>query len=92
MRKEIKENMEARIASLQEKLKEDATSNERYVNAEIGKIKVEAQEESDRLDMVKDSEAAWNLYQSYIKVGFTEEQAWQLVQIVLINATKRTLF
>lgn len=92
MRKDIKENMEARIASLQEKLKEDATSNERYVMAEIEKIKAEAQEESDRLDMVKTSESTWNLYQSYIKAGFTDEQAWQLVQIVLINATKRTLF
>lgn len=32
------------------------------------------------------------IYQSYIKAGFTEEQAWELVTIQLTNATKRTLF
>lgn len=32
------------------------------------------------------------IYQSYIKAGFTEAQAWELVTIQLTNATKRTLF
>lgn len=34
----------------------------------------------------------FNVYKSYIKAGFTEEQAWELVTIQLTNATKRTLF
>lgn len=34
----------------------------------------------------------FNIYKSYIKAGFTEEQAWELVTIRLTNATKRTLF
>lgn len=34
----------------------------------------------------------FNIYQSYIKAGFTEEQAWMLVTIQITNATKRTLF
>lgn len=34
----------------------------------------------------------FNIYQSYIKAGFTEEQAWTLVTIQITNATKRTLF
>lgn len=34
----------------------------------------------------------FNIYKSYIKAGFTEEQAWELVTIQLTNATKRTLF
>ena len=34
----------------------------------------------------------FNIYQSYIKAGFTEEQAWTLVTIQITNATKHTLF
>lgn len=34
----------------------------------------------------------FNIYQSYIKAGFTEQQAWTLVTIQITNATKRTLF
>lgn len=34
----------------------------------------------------------FNIYQTYIKAGFTEEQAWTLVTIQITNATKRTLF
>lgn len=34
----------------------------------------------------------FNIYKSYIKAGFTEEQAWELVTIQLTNATKCTLF
>lgn len=34
----------------------------------------------------------FNIYKSYIKAGFIEEQAWELVTIQLTNATKRTLF
>jgi DNA-binding protein H-NS len=38
------------------------------------------------------AEDTYNLYQSYIKAGFTEEQAWEIVTIILTNATKKTLF
>lgn len=92
MRAEIKKDMEARIASLQARLTADKESSEQYVNTEIEKIKAEAQKESDRIDMELSGESTWNLYQSYIKAGFSEEQAWTLVQIVMSNATKRTLF
>lgn len=34
----------------------------------------------------------FNIYQSYIKAGFTEEQAWTLDTIQITNAIKRTLF
>lgn len=33
-----------------------------------------------------------NLYDSYVRAGFTEEQAWELVTIMVSNGTKRTLF
>lgn len=92
MRTEIKKEMEARIACLQERLIADKESNEQYVNAEIEKIKAEAQKESDRIDMELAGESTWNLYQSFVKAGFSEEQAWALVQICMSNATKRTLF
>lgn len=88
MRKEIKSEMEARIASV-EKNKFD---NNSFAQAEIERIRVEAQEENDRLNAEKVGEATWNIYQSYIKAGFTAKQAWTLVQIVMNNATKPTLF
>lgn len=33
-----------------------------------------------------------NMYDSYIRAGFSEEQAWELTVIFIINGTKRTLF
>lgn len=33
-----------------------------------------------------------NMYTSYIKAGFTEEQAWALTLTIVQNGTKRTLF
>lgn len=81
MRKEIKAEMEARIASVQENHSKNISDNENY-----------AQAESDRLDTEKAAQSTFDIYQSYIKAGFSEEQAWTLVQIVMSNATKRTLF
>lgn len=33
-----------------------------------------------------------NMYDSYIKAGFTEEQAWKLTEIVFTNGTKKGIF
>lgn len=33
-----------------------------------------------------------NMYNSYVKAGFTEEQAWELVKIIMSNSTRKTLF
>lgn len=33
-----------------------------------------------------------NLYDSYVRAGFTEEQAWELVTVIMQNTTKKTLF
>ena len=33
-----------------------------------------------------------NMYDSYIKAGFTEEQAWKLVEIFFTNSTKKGIF
>ncbi len=33
-----------------------------------------------------------NAYDSYIRAGFTEKQAWRIIEIMLINTTKKTLF
>lgn len=33
-----------------------------------------------------------NMYDSYIRAGFTEAQAWELTVIFVTNGTKRTLF
>ena len=33
-----------------------------------------------------------NMYDSYIKAGFTEEQAWELTKIIVTNGTKKSIF
>lgn len=33
-----------------------------------------------------------NMYDSYIKAGFTKEQAWKLTEIVFTNSTKKGIF
>lgn len=33
-----------------------------------------------------------NLYDSYVRAGFTEQQAWELVTVIMQNTTKKTLF
>lgn len=33
-----------------------------------------------------------NMYDSYIKAGLTEEQAWKLTEIVFTNSTKKGIF
>lgn len=33
-----------------------------------------------------------NMYDSYIKAGFTEEQAWTLTLTLVQNGTKRSIF
>lgn len=33
-----------------------------------------------------------NMYDSYIRAGFSEEQAWELTIIIVSNGTKKTLF
>jgi len=50
--------------------------------------KVSQQEQND-----KSAEQFWDIYQSYIKAGFTDEQAWTLVTMLLNNATtKKSIF
>lgn len=55
---------------------------------------LEAQRE-EALKKEKFDEAAVELhdmYNSYVKAGFTEEQSWELVKIIITNGTKKGLF
>jgi regulator of protease activity HflC (stomatin/prohibitin superfamily) len=88
MRKEIKADMEARIDSVMSNVDNDNIRNTEMARAEVERIKAEAQEESDRLDIEKAGKATMDMYQSYISAGFTEEQAWELLTIRMKNALK----
>lgn len=52
----------------------------------------EAENEQNRRDTVKLAKLIRQAYEEFITVGFTCEQAWELVTIQFTNATKRTLF
>ena len=58
-------------------------------------IKQLEEEREKALNEEKFDEAAeelHNMYNSYVKAGFTEEQAWELVKIIMSNSTRKTLF
>ena len=64
MRKEIEAEMKARIDSVMSNVDNDNIRNTEMARAEVERIKVEAQEESDRLDTEKAGKATWDIYQS----------------------------
>lgn len=51
-------------------------------------------ENANRIESKNQSAAElYEVYQSYVTAGFTEEQAWELIKILINNATtKRGLF
>ena len=58
-------------------------------------IKQLEEEREKALNEEKFDEAAeelHNMYNSYVKAGFTEDQAWELVKIIMSNSTRKTLF
>lgn len=62
-------------------------------NEEIKALKCEV-EKANRVESKNESVAElYEMYQSYVTAGFTEEQAWELTKILINNATtKRGLF
>ena len=60
---------------------------------QIATLKCEL-EKANRVES-KDNAAVelYEMYESYVKAGFTEEQAWELTKIIINNGTtKRSLF
>lgn len=58
-------------------------------------MKALEEQREEALKVEKYDEAAvelHNMYDSYIKAGFTEEQAWKLMEIVFTNSTKKRNF
>ena len=50
------------------------------------------EQREEALKVEKYDEAAvdlHNMYDSYIKAGFTKEQAWKLTEIIFTNSTKK---
>ena len=39
----------------------------------------------------KSAVALYDIYQCHIDTGFSKEEAWELVKILMVNGTKRTL-
>lgn len=58
-------------------------------------MKALEEQREEALKVEKYDEAAvelHNMYDSYIKAGFTEEQAWKLTEIVFTNSAKKGIF
>lgn len=63
-------------------------SCEEEISRMTEEVKVEEQKETNR----KTAAGLYDIYQSYIEAGFSKEEAWELVKILMSNGTRRTLF
>lgn len=53
----------------------------------------EQREEALKVEKYNDAAVElYKMYDSYIKAGFTEEQAWKLTEILVNNSTKKGIF
>lgn len=59
---------------------------------EISRMVEEVQADADRGQNRKCAAGLYDVYQAYIEVGFTKEEAWELIRILVSNGTKKTLF
>lgn len=70
-------------------------ANSKELTEQVMELHKKQTEEMKALKVEKYDEAAvelHNMYDSYIKAGFTEEQAWKLTEIVFTNSTKKGIF
>ena len=66
-----------------------------FAKKQTEEMKALEEQREEALKVEKYDEAAvelHNMYNSYIKAGFTEEQAWKLTEIVFANSTKKGIF
>ena len=73
-------------------LTEQLTDLRRDINSEIKKLEEQRKKAVVEEQFDEGASNVFNLYKSYIKAGFTEVQAWELLLIQFENATKTTLF
>lgn len=78
-------------------------ANSKELTAQVAELYKKQTEEMKALEEKRDEalkeekhdEAAQelrNMYNSFIKAGFTEEQAWELVKTMFDNSTKKGIF
>lgn len=78
-------------------------ANSKELTAQVAELYKKQTEEMKALEEKRDEalkeeqydEAAvglHNMYNSFVKAGFTEEQAWKMVEIFFINSTKKGIF
>lgn len=68
------------------------TNLHRNINSEIKKLEEQRKKAVVEEQFDEGALNIFNIYKSYIKAGFTEAQAWELLLIQFENATKTTLF
>lgn len=52
---------------------------------QVAEIMADAAKKAQQNEIYKGAEMTHDLYEAYIAAGFTEEQAWELVKIMLSN-------
>lgn len=73
-------------------LTEQLTDLRRNTKSKIKKLEEQREKAVVEEQFDEGASNVFNLYKSYIKAGFTEAQAWELLLIQFGNATKTTLF
>ena len=70
----------------------ELTDFRRNRNSKIKKLEEQREKAVVEKQFDEATSNVFNLYKSYIKAGFTEAQAWELLLMQFENATKTTLF
>ena len=72
MREDIKANLESQIKAAKA-----------FCDSEIARMNEEAKQEDKLVNFQNSAHDLRTLYESFIDVGFTEEQAWELIKIII---------
>ena len=69
------------------------TKTKVQLEQEIAELKAHMDEQGKAENNAKAAKEMYGLYESYTKAGFSTEQAWELMRILVLNGTKpRGLF
>ena len=67
----------------------DTKKTKRELLAEIEELRNQVQRENQKEETVKAAQQVRDLYESYIEVGFTPKQAWELTRSIVKQAVNK---
>lgn len=89
MRSDIRAEMELKIENVTRKAETNIKKCSDTRNAEIEKIKVDAMKKAQSIEAKEVGENTMIVFKSYTDAGFSQEQAWELLKIVVAGSVTK---